>query len=109
MRSNRVSRSSFLAASLTALALTLVGLSGTAMANASHQRMKDCNGEAKEKALKGKERKDFMKGCLKAAKAEKADARKAQQQKMKDCNASAKEKALKGKERKDFMKECLKG
>ncbi|MEI6414105.1 MAG: PsiF family protein [Pseudomonadota bacterium] len=30
------------------------------------QKMKDCNGEAKIKAMKGQERKDFMKKCLSA-------------------------------------------
>lgn len=29
-------------------------------------RMKKCNADAKEKALKGEERKSFMKGCLSA-------------------------------------------
>ncbi|MCB9739046.1 MAG: phosphate starvation-inducible protein PsiF [Deltaproteobacteria bacterium] len=73
--------------------------------------MKDCNAEAKQKGLKGKERKDFMKGCLKKDSAA-ADAggkpKNAAQQRMKDCNAEAKSKALEGKERKDFMKSCLK-
>ena len=31
---------------------------------AQRQRMKDCNAEAKTKALKGQDRKDFMKTCL---------------------------------------------
>ena len=30
------------------------------------QKMKDCNAQAKEKQLKGKERKQFMSNCLKA-------------------------------------------
>ena len=29
------------------------------------QKMKDCSAQAKEKQLKGKERKTFMSGCLK--------------------------------------------
>ncbi len=32
---------------------------------AQQQKMKDCNAKAKEKALKGDERKKFMSGCLK--------------------------------------------
>lgn len=80
------------------------------------QKMKDCNAEAKAKALKGAERKTFMKGCLRAegapaAAAEPApamtDKKAAQKEKMKTCNADAKAKALKGDERKTFMKDCL--
>ncbi|MGH8506182.1 MAG: PsiF family protein [Stenotrophobium sp.] len=89
------------------------------------QKMKDCNAEAKTKALKGADRKAFMKTCLKkdgAAKAEsaapaaaaapaeaaaKTDKRAAQKEKMKTCNADAKTKALKGADRKAFMKTCL--
>jgi hypothetical protein len=66
---------------------------------AQQTRMKACNGEAKDKALKGDERKSFMKDCLSANKQDK------QQAKMKTCNAQAKDK--KGDERKVFMKECL--
>ena len=32
---------------------------------AQQEKMKNCNKEAKEKALKGDERKKFMSGCLK--------------------------------------------
>ena len=72
------------------------------------QRMKDCNAEAKTKALKGDERKMFMKECLGGKKAEAKEARSVQQDKMKTCNADAKTKALKGDERKTFMSDCLK-
>ena len=72
---------------------------------AQQQKMTTCNAEAKTKALKGDERKAFMKECLSAKKA--ADA--TQQEKMKTCNADAKTKALKGDKRKAFMKECLSG
>jgi hypothetical protein len=68
------------------------------------QRMKDCNAEAASKALKGDERKAFMKECLSAKK----DGRAAQQEKMKICNAEATKKSLKGDERKAFMSDCLK-
>ena len=71
---------------------------------AQQQRMKDCNAEAGKKALKGDERKAFMKECLSAKK----DGRAAQQEKMKACNAEAGKKALKGDERKAFMSDCLK-
>ena len=64
-------------------------------------KMVTCNAQAKEKALKGDERKTFMSDCLKAEKA----AASTQQQKMKDCNKQATGK--KGAERKAFMKECL--
>lgn len=83
---------------------------------AQQQRMKDCNADAKVKALKGDERKAFMKECLSGSdgpnepeapsKAEGKGAS-AQQEKMKACNGQAKERALKGEERKAFMKECL--
>ena len=68
---------------------------------AQQARMASCNAEAKDKTLKGDERKAFMKQCLSANKQAK------QQDKMKACNADAKAKSLKGDERKAFMKECL--
>jgi len=89
-------------------------------AGAQQQKMKDCNAEAKTKALKGDDRKTFMKTCLSGGAdtaggdaATTTDAvplsgRQAQQQKMKDCNKQAKDKALKGDERKSFMSTCLK-
>lgn len=87
-----------------------------AFAGAQQDKMKACNATAKEKALKGDERKAFMKTCLSkdGAAAEPAapaatDKRAAQQDKMKSCNATAKDKALKGDERKKFMSDCLKG
>lgn len=70
---------------------------------AQQEKMKSCNAEAGEKALKGDERKKFMSECL-GAKSEP----KTQQDKMKTCNAEAGTKALKGDERKKFMSECLK-
>ncbi|MEY3011836.1 MAG: Phosphate starvation-inducible protein psiF precursor [Pseudomonadota bacterium] len=77
--------------------------------NAAQQRMQDCNAEAKQKALKGEERKAFMKSCLKKdAPAPAATPKNAAQQRMKDCNAQAKDKGLKGADRKAFMKTCLK-
>ncbi|MDA8446176.1 PsiF family protein [Paracidovorax valerianellae] len=68
---------------------------------AQQGKMATCNADAKTKALKGDERKAFMKDCLSA------DKQAAQQGKMTTCNADAKTKALKGDERKAFMKQCL--
>ena len=90
-----------------------------AFAGPQQEKMKFCNKDAKEKALKGDERKAFMKDCLskkadapadnKKAEAAPVDKKAAQQEKMKSCNKDAKEKALKGDERKKFMSDCLKG
>jgi FlaG/FlaF family flagellin (archaellin) len=72
---------------------------------AQQTKMKECNAQAGDKALKGDERKAFMKECL-SAKSEKSAT---QQDKMKVCNKEAGDKALKGDERKAFMSNCLKG
>jgi len=109
---------------LVALCLTLAAGSAFAKdekaATQQQGKMADCNKEAKEKALKGADRKAFMKSCLSnkpaaaapatpAAAAEPKKELTPQQQRMKNCNKDAKEKALKGDERKKFMSECLKG
>jgi hypothetical protein len=114
---------------LTAASLFALGLAPTAIAGAQQDKMKSCNAEAKTKALKGDERKAFMKECLSAKKAEEPKtaepkaaepkaaepkaaepkAKATQQEKMKSCNTDAKTKGLKGDERKKFMSECLKG
>ncbi len=73
---------------------------------AQQSKMGTCNTDAKTKALKGDERKAFMKDCLSASPTA-AAAPATQQGKMKTCNVDAKTKALKGDERKAFMKECL--
>ena len=101
--------------SLMALGLALAA--GTAHAEdakaptTQQNKMKSCNADAKTKALKGDERKAFMKDCLSAKPADAAatapEAGTTQQNKMKTCNADAKTKALKGDERKAFMKDCL--
>ncbi len=70
------------------------------------QRMKDCNAEAKTKALAGDTRKTFMSHCLKGETAATAGAT-TQQEKMKVCNTEASGKKLKGDERKTFMSHCL--
>ncbi len=99
---------------------------------AQQQRMKDCSADAKGKAIKGDDRKAFMKTCLSngsatatagsaaatapaaaapvasaAAVAVSGDKGAAQRDKMKTCNADAKTQALKGDPRKKFMSECL--
>lgn len=70
-------------------------------ATAQQEKMKTCNADATEKALKGDERKAFMSNCLKAKPP-------TQQEKMTLCNADATAKALKGDERKAYMSDCLK-
>ena len=82
---------------------------------AQQEKMKNCNKEAKEKALKGDERKVFMKKCLSGKTSDAPATTPAatatpptQQEKMKACNKDAKDKALKGDERKKFMSDCLK-
>ncbi len=80
----------------------MAGASAPAMTK-QQTKMGDCNADAKEKNLKGDERKKFMSTCLKG----KSDAQKAQQAKMKSCNKDAGDKKLKGDERKKFMSTCL--
>ena len=74
-------------------------------ANVQNTKMKTCNAEATEKALKGDERKAFMKTCLSS---KPASTLTAQQQRMVDCNKEAKDKQLTGSARKDFVNDCLK-
>jgi len=93
--------------SLIALMGTVLLLSLPAHAGEQQEKMKSCNAEASQKALKGDDRKAFMKTCL-SAKHEVASTPPAtQQEKMKTCNADAKGKGLKGDERKKFMSQCL--
>lgn len=91
------------------IALAVMGLSlavaPAVFAGAQQEKMKTCNKDAKEKALKGDERKAFMKSCLSGGAAESGKGK--QQSKMKDCNKQAEGK--KGDERKSFMSQCLKG
>jgi psiF repeat len=68
---------------------------------AQQEKMKSCNAQATEKALKGDERKAFMSECLKAKPM-------TQQEKMTACNKEASAKNLKGDDRKAFMSDCLK-
>lgn len=114
-----------------AVTATLLALSpAQAWANPQHERMRQCNQEAKEQTLKGEARKEFMRTCLKARKGTPAEAQTekkanaaesaatpaaeprtvaaARNERMKECNRSATEKTLKGAERKSFISECLK-
>jgi hypothetical protein len=89
---------------LTAVLITLPIVLGSAHATepaAKGARLGACSKEAKEKGLKGEERKAFLSECNK----KQAEERKTQQEKMKSCNKDAAGK--KGEERKAFMKECL--
>ncbi len=100
---------------LVALSLSLAAFVVTpSIAGPQQEKMKTCNADAKTKALKGDERKMFMKECLSnkpagapVAAAPAASAAPTQQSKMKTCNTDAKAKNLAGDERKKFMKECL--
>jgi len=74
--------------------------------NSQQDRMKNCNAVAKQRGLKGDERKEFMKTCLSGEVAAKPDS---PQEKMKACNKVAKAKNLKGQEREEFMKNCMSG
>ncbi|WP_180128772.1 PsiF family protein [Rhodoferax sp. BLA1] len=98
----------------TVLAILGLGLGlalslGSVQAQTAQQsKMTSCNKEAGDKALKGDERKAFMKDCLGAKPAAATSDKKiTQQEKMKTCNKEAGDKALKGDERKAFMKDCL--
>lgn len=101
------------ALALPSLAAPAAGDSpATAPAPASAQITKEtCRAQAKEKNLKGEERKAFIKECrgTGAVQADKSakSAKGGQQTRMKTCNAEAKTQQLKGDARKAFMKECL--
>ena len=76
----------------------------SAYAGPQQEKMKTCNADATTKALKGDERKAFMKDCLSAKPAMVGNS---QQNRMKTCNADATSKSLKGDDRKAFMNTCL--
>jgi hypothetical protein len=76
---------------------------------AQREKMKTCNQEAKAKALKGEERKEFMRGCL--SKSGEGSNRKADKvankEKADQCKREASDKKLKGDERKAYLASCL--
>lgn len=102
------------------LALALLGLSVAlvhplpAQAGSQQDRMRSCNKEAKEKALKGDERRAFMSSCLSSGKKDgdktggAATASDEARLRKKQCTADAKEKSLTGDERKAFIADCVK-
>ncbi|MGH3629851.1 MAG: PsiF family protein, partial [Sciscionella sp.] len=77
-------------------------VAASARDSAPHERMKQCNIEAKAKSLAGDARRQFMKGCLSTHEAPKR-ALNRQQEKMKACNVDAKSKRLQGADRRHFM------
>ena len=89
------------------IAVAMTACCFSAYAGTQQDKMKTCNADATAKAMKGDERKAFMKDCLSAKPM--AAAVNSQQAKMKTCNADATTKALKGDDRKAFMKTCLSG
>lgn len=123
--------------SIFAVAVVAALSPADAWANPQHERMKRCSQEAKQKVLKGDDRKQFMSVCLKgkhdgaqmpakaagatekrvtqtkpapvAALAQDPASSSGQKDRMKGCNREATEKTLKGDARKAFMAECLKG
>lgn len=92
---------------VAATGLLLMRTGYAAAENAQQAKMKTCNAEAKQKALKGAERQSFMKTCLSGGSA--AAPANSQQEKMKTCNKDATAKGLKGDARKTFMSSCLSG
>lgn len=89
----------------TAMITLAIFFTTPALAGTQQEKMVSCNADASAKALKGDERKAFMKNCLSAEK----EVGNSQQLKMKTCNEEAGKKALKGDDRKTFMKSCLSG
>lgn len=87
------------------ISLAFASVAGTAQAATAQQtKMKECNATAGEKALKGDERKAFMKECLSADKPAANGAASA------DCEKKAvsKEgKPLAGAAKSSFMKKCV--
>jgi len=66
---------------------------------AQTNRMSQCSADAKEKGLKGDERKDYMSRCLRSSESPAAT---------KQCNAEASSKGLTGDKRSDFLRSCVK-
>lgn len=99
--------------SCTLVSITLLAtFPHAAVAGPQQDRMRACNKEAKEKSLKGDERRAFMSSCLSSGKSETttttADASDDAAARKKQCRAEASAKSLKGDERKAFISECSK-
>ena len=73
---------------------------------AKKEKHHQCAGEAKEKGLKGPEKKAFLKECMAPLLGEQKAAKK---EKRAGCKDEAKAKGLKGAEKKEFMKSCVDG
>jgi hypothetical protein len=84
--------------------VALAALPASAADNAQQDKMKTCN--TKAGAMKGDDRKEFMKACLSGDEATQTKLT-AQQEKMKTCNQKAT--GMNGDSRKAFMKTCLSG
>ena len=97
---------------ITALALTtLLAVGGVVTVNAQgtqQEKMKLCNTQANARHMMGRDRMQFMSGCL-SNRGGTHMGMNSQQRRMKSCSADAKDKGLKGAARKHYMSECLKG
>ena len=87
-----------------------MGLAALSMSVASHAKVPaekevraECTAKAKDKGLKGAERKEAIKACVADGKEDRKAKRKAL---AKDCRDQATNKGLKGDERKAFVKAC---
>jgi psiF repeat len=92
---------------LTALLISAAFVLPAPAQNAQPEKIQTCTQQAREKRLRGAERKTFMSECRAARRASRPLTK--QQQKMKDCNGQATEQKLKGADRRKFMSTCLKG
>lgn len=97
---------------LGAVAFTQAGFAADAPDTAKkltpqQEKMKNCNKDAKDKQLKGDDRKQFMKSCL-SGKAAPAPAAAAAPEKAAapDCAAQATSKKLAGAAKASFLKKC---
>jgi len=84
-----------------ALAITVIGVAAQAQireATPQQQLVTTCNAEAKNRELKGEDKKKYLSTCF-------SDGRKRQQEVIMTCNARARGKG--GDERKKFMAACL--
>ncbi len=94
-----------------AIVASLSLAAASAYAGAQQDKMKDCNKQATDKALKGDERKKFMSECLKTKPADAPAGDKKElppKEAMGACAKAAKEKGLKGDDQKKYMSACLK-